>query len=528
MSDHVPEFEGRVVRSPPTDLARAAGVTGRHEVWIPDSKADVAAAVAHTQNRKLIVRSGMQAAVSDVVHASGGVVVNLVHLNKIATTEGEVRAEAGATCGHMAAHLAEKHLALPLSNNPYQSIASSVVNEGPSCLMRTLGPLSSYVSSLDIVTPDGAPTTLSGANALADAKALNAVVTEVAFKPAPTDDLWMIRESFAYPGKAEFTALIKALFLNTKVPRRSDLVLDAYTAKHLVPVIRITGAGKGEEDKAIVTALVENAIASCGPRLTKEQLLREYPAKEEVIRSLDEEGLGVPLDSQIDAHRIHKVVETDADLEKYLYLTADDIHRGLAFKGDDTGKVDENLRLFLRYQLNCEDKIEVSGFVYVRHQEPGTLFGRLTRSGTPPFPAGLPSLEPATSHQSLSKVRESTGTIVEEVGGLIQEGVAALESDALEGFGLRVWDQRIPDFKGEVYIPSDWWYSTAAHQYATSSFPTADMTPSMVVYPRDEADIQAAIVFATENNKWVVARSGGHQYCGMSSGGSKNHRSLDG
>src|SRR5262249_52360658 len=154
--------------------------------------------------------------------------------------------------------------------NPHQSIAASVVNEGPSCLMRTLGPLSSYVSSLDVVMPDGTPTTLSGSNALADARARNAVVTEIAFKPAPADDLWMIRESFAYPGKEEFAALIKALFLNTKVPKRSDLALDAYTAKHLVPVIRITGAGKGEDDKAVVAALVKNAIAGCVPKLTEE------------------------------------------------------------------------------------------------------------------------------------------------------------------------------------------------------------------------------------------------------------------
>src|SRR5262249_43116430 len=239
--------------------------------------------------------------------------------------------------------------------------------------------------------------------------------------------------------------------------------------------------------------------AGCVPKLTEEQFLLEYPAKEEVIRSLDKEALGVPLDSRIDAHRIQKVVAAGADLEKYLDLLADDVHRGLAFKDDDTGKVDENLRLFLRCQLNCEDKIEISGFVYVRNQEPGTFFERLTRSGSPPLPTGLLSLAPATSPQSPSKMRESDGTIVEEVGGATQEG-AALKSDALEGFGLRVSDQRIPNFKGEVYIPSDWGYRSAAHQYATSSYPAADVTPFMVAYPRDEADIQAAITFAKNNN----------------------------
>jgi FAD/FMN-containing dehydrogenase len=514
MSNQAPEFQGRVVRSPFADRARVIGVTGRHEVWIAHCKADVAAAVANTQNRKIVVRSSLQrAAVSDVVHASGGIVLDLTHLGNIATVREEVRAEAGATCGHMATYLAAKHLAIPLANNTYQSIASTVVNEGPSCLMRTLGPLSSYVSSADVVMPDGIPTTFAGPTALTDAKAQNAILTEVAFKPAPTDDLWMICKSFAYPGKAIFAALIKALFLNTNVPQRSDLVLDTRTTKHQISVIRITCAGRGETDKAIVMALVEKAIANCGPGLTDQQILSEYLAKEKVIGALVEQALGVPLDPQIDGHRIHKVVEAEVDLETYLDLVADDVHRGLALKDDGTGKVDENLHLFLRYQLNSADMIEISGFICVRHQEPGTFVERLARGGPPSFPDALPSLAPGTVPQwSLSQ-------IIGELGGAIQDLLAHLKSDVL-GELLPVGDQHIPEFKGDIYVPSECFYSWAAHQYATSSYPAADMTPFMLAYPRDEADIQAAIVFAKGCNKKIVARSGGHQYCGMSSGGS--------
>ena len=41
----------------------------------------------------------------------------------------------------------------------------------------------------------------------------------------------------------------------------------------------------------------------------------------------------------------------------------------------------------------------------------------------------------------------------------------------------------------------------------------------MVAYPVDEHDIRSALKFAKEMNKKIVARSGGHQYCGKSSGG---------
>jgi hypothetical protein len=98
MSEHSAELQGRVVHFRHGDLTRAAGLTGRHEVWIARSTADVASAIAHARNRTIIVRSGMQgAATTDVVHAPGAVVVNLAHLNTIGTTAGEVRANAGAT-----------------------------------------------------------------------------------------------------------------------------------------------------------------------------------------------------------------------------------------------------------------------------------------------------------------------------------------------------------------------------------------------------------------------------------------------
>ena len=44
------------------------------------------------------------------------------------------------------------------------------------------------------------------------------------------------------------------------------------------------------------------------------------------------------------------------------------------------------------------------------------------------------------------------------------------------------------------------------------------MTPFMLAYPANEDEVTAAIIFAQTIGKKVVARSGGHQYTGKSSG----------
>jgi FAD/FMN-containing dehydrogenase len=84
---------------------------------------------------------------------------------------------------------------------------------------------------------------------------------------------------------------------------------------------------------------------------------------------------------------------------------------------------------------------------------------------------------------------------------------------------------RIPDFGGQIYAPGDPDYDAKRHQYATSSYPEEQgpkgrMHPCMVAYPRKGTDdVGAAIRYAAKNSKKVQARSGGHQYCGLSSGG---------
>jgi hypothetical protein len=83
----------------------------------------------------------------------------------------------------------------------------------------------------------------------------------------------------------------------------------------------------------------------------------------------------------------------------------------------------------------------------------------------------------------------------------------------------------IPEFGGEIFAPGVAEYDEKRAQCAFSSYPAkkgpgGSMHPSLIAYPRmDSDDIPAAIRFARANNKRLVARSGGHQYSGLSSRG---------
>jgi FAD binding domain len=73
--------------------------------------------------------------------------------------------------------------------------------------------------------------------------------------------------------------------------------------------------------------------------------------------------------------------------------------------------------------------------------------------------------------------------------------------------------------RGDVFLPGTPGYDEKRVQYAASSYPER-MRPYLIAVPgRDSDDVPAAIRFAKANKKYLVARSGGHQYSGLSSGG---------
>ena len=70
-------------------------------------------------------------------------------------------------------------------------------------------------------------------------------------------------------------------------------------------------------------------------------------------------------------------------------------------------------------------------------------------------------------------------------------------------------------FGGNVFTATDGkFYEDASHQYASSRVKTS---PSFIVEAMNQADVQAAVMFASECGHKVTARSGGHSYVGSSS-----------
>lgn len=478
-SDPLSGFKGRVELPPFDALSALAGVKGASQVWFPKTKADVATAVVNSKDRRTLVRSGLQAATANVADAAGGVVIHLAALKKVGVRKSVLSAEAAATTSSVAEQLTQHGLALPLLDSPLKSIASNVLEDEPSCLIRTLGPLSKYITKISGVSPAGKSISRSGATAINRIKEENAVVTGVTFKPAEAKDLWMFRKSFPYPGKELFASLVKSIFLNPHVPAQADVVLDAMSSRYDIPIVRITAAGSIAADEVTVTSVIEEACTGFPAELSRAIVTQNFLGSD-VLQPLVEAGVGVPNDPEVEAHRIRHVLGVDENTAAFLNDMIEDVDRGLAFREDGTGKKDKNLRVFMRLQLNREDRLSLSGYLY---------------TSKPPAPALPPRLASVAlmmrTERPLHAGLELTSPIISQ----------------------------IPNFRGDIYIPSDLLYGVRAHQYATSSYKKADMTPFMIAYPLDEADIAAAITFARANQKRIVARSGGHQYSGMSSGG---------
>ncbi len=481
-----------------------SGILSPIAVWLPKTRANVAKAVALSQTESVAFKSSMQAAAkNDLVGADSRIVINLSQLNKIKIHLNVVKAEAGVSIGDLARSLADHQLALPLGDNPEQSIVANLVRDTPSliemtpglmrvtpsCLKRTLGALSSHVISLRVVTPDGKPMTRMGSDALQWAQKQKAVITEITFRASSSKDLWMCRTSFVYPGREMFGRFVKALFLNQRVSQKTDLVLDAFSGRHDIPMVRITAAGGLIEDQAILEKLVTGALADLPPEYAVDKAVDfEVYRGSDVMKNIMAVGLGIPEDPEIETIRDPLTVLQDEDQAEYLDSAIQEIDRGLAFSDDQTGKLHKGLRLAKRLRINSDGLLSFSGKEY-RRRVPGELT------------APAAEMMPMASLISMPTHRSAVCSLLNQ----------------LDIFSKT--KPRIPDFKGDIYIPDDGRsYMSRSRQYATSSFPKANTTPFMVACPTDIPDIQAAIRYAQANHKRIVGRSGGHQYSGKSSG----------
>jgi FAD/FMN-containing dehydrogenase len=77
----------------------------------------------------------------------------------------------------------------------------------------------------------------------------------------------------------------------------------------------------------------------------------------------------------------------------------------------------------------------------------------------------------------------------------------------------------LPDFAGRLVRQGDPDYAASVDQYATTSVKDdgSVMKPGAIIYCANVTDVQLAVNYAREQGIAVAVRTGGHQYCGMSS-----------
>jgi FAD/FMN-containing dehydrogenase len=71
----------------------------------------------------------------------------------------------------------------------------------------------------------------------------------------------------------------------------------------------------------------------------------------------------------------------------------------------------------------------------------------------------------------------------------------------------------IPNFQGDIVIPSDPTYTSAIARWATNAIRRANV----VTFPKDPGDVALAIAYATSHKLPVAIRGGGHSPAGASS-----------
>ncbi len=475
-------FKGKVILSVNDPQSSLFDVTGPHHVLYPTDDKDVHAAVldAHKKDWKTFIRSGNHLRKNDKVDGTGGVVINLRNLSNVEVKKDEVIAQAGATIEEVFKKLSEQNYALPLVENPLVSITSNVLYEGdhPSCLMRSLGPLSRCVSEISGVMPNGELKTFQSENCVEECKTSGLVVTQIKFIPKPAKSLSMCSVNFVYPGKERFLKIVKSLFKDSSRLENTDLLLEAYNGRQGTPLVKIciiNNAREDRQDNQFLSMLYKIAFEQ-GSILGESHYSSDFYSGDQVLNNLmDTKVLVASTDPTVESQKVHSTIPMDEKLDEQLSDYVGAVDRALLQSN--------NAQHASRLQINRDNQLELTEYIYTpikanpKRLHVGVSLPLISRA------------KPLTTLFALTDITESKGPI--------------------------------ENFSGPIYKQDDSGYDEKREQYATSSMDKKLMTPLMVAYPTSSDDIRAAILYARKNNLYVAARSGGHQYTGKSSGDNK-------
>ncbi len=525
-------FKGRITSSHDAH----AEFQGAPPVLIPESVDDVGRALrlARAADRRVFVRSGRSISATDTSTSAvaalepAPAILSMEAFRAVDIDDRRVTVGAAATTADVAATLSDPGLFLPLDDNPTQSIASAVLSMDASPFVRSGaggGSLRSAVVEAEVVPTDGAGAgrvTTVRKKALADLLAGKraAVITKLVFDTAAATsneaDRWMQAWMTSYERKS-FAALCNALFGAgaDPVPAGVDLSVRVTSAAYsmMLVIVRVTGHGDADGTAAadVVTAALAGAQLpvlgsdrATGPGASVAAWVATGPgsaAPGEVLRRFGSNIAPRPFVKV--RQKLFNAVDFAIGVSSSTGLKrAPGVHAWAELQLAPTGGV------FARAEISDADAT------------PKVAQEARVRMATA-IPADKVSPAAAVARRALVRRAPARRAL---------RGVEVMSARApTPGFAITSSNvvRVIPGFDGDVFAKADATksYRDAIAQYAASpsSYPpavvAARMTPRYVARPTSSSDVVTAVTFASQQGLKVVTRSGGHQYCGLSSGG---------
>ncbi len=524
-------FKGRITSSHDAQ----AEFRGKPTVLIPESTDDVERALrlARAADLRVFIRSGHSVSAVDVGKSAAArkpaaVIVSMEAFRDVEVRDQRVIVGAAAATADVAGKLADTDLFIPLGDNPTQSIVSAVLSMDASPFLRSgagRGPLRGAVVEAEVVPTDGAGAgrakTLHG-KALRDllAGGRPAVITKLVFDAAAskTDepDRWTQAWMTSYQPKA-FAALCDALFGvgGGSVPERVDLSVRVTSAAYATKLVIVRVTGHGDADGKAAEAVVQAALD--GGKLPVLGANRVADPGSSVAAWVAA-GPGSAAPGEVLRRFGSNAAPRSFARFRDKFLDAVDFAIGVSAR---TGrKRAPGVRAWAELQLAPDGDVVARAEMSDANAAPKVAqeARRRMAGAIPPDKASPTS---AVARRALVR-RSATRAAL--------RGVEVLpELTPTPGFDLapsnRVGSAIIPGFRGDVYDSSDGErYHREIQQYAVLSYSpqvvAARMTPRYVALPLNATDVATAVTFAAAHGLKVVTRSGGHQYCGLSSGGS--------
>ena len=510
----------RVVSSELDPHRKDSDVSGAHTVLYPTSDGEVKEALVVAKAfgvRKLLVRSGRHAAENTAVDGKDAIVVNLRQHSDIKIDgRHNVTVCAGATTSDLAIKLKEHNLFLPLDGNPDKSVLSNVrsTEQGfvPAFSLGTFLTGTQGINKESMEFVENVEIEREGAQE-------DHIVTRMVFKAKTADEVEgyrMTRRCFTYSRDVLGDVLRHVFFAENRVVARDkiDVRVTTFTGVYGMPLFTVTAAGP--QDSNYVAEMLQR-LDPGGDVIVEEStvigesdpMINDAPARRQkvvmstgmvngadIVEAVAEEGKGSQY--RYEKHRTRYVGElTEHQLNGY----ADAVHRAVAFR---PAPLLPDVKISSTVRWIVEDGVARVGVDMSLYAPPPQHQTSAEKNLHCDFEEAIHNRSRETRALQVDLGRPAAG------GKLVGLDV-----------GKRV-DTAIPGFTGEVYSPGMHGYADKNEQYATSSYTDESyrMTPCAIGYAENIDDVKAFVGYAIAKSKKVVVRSGGHQYCGLSSGGS--------